>query len=150
MDHFILDSAGQSSPNVVSRERSYGVSPGRARRRPVVLGATAGVLILGLVGAGAIRGLIPTADTRKTASQSARASDAAHQSNGAVARGAAACATCGTVEAVRPVEFEKKTVHRITVRMDDGSYRAISQPLAPGIGPGEKVRIVEGAVVAGR
>jgi hypothetical protein len=151
MDHFILDSAGQSNPNRVSSREDLLDGPHVGpRSRAFVIGAIVGLLILGIVGGGAVTGLVPIADSEKKASQSAQPSDATQKSGGAPARGAAACATCGTVEAVRPVEFENKTVHRITVRMDDGSYRAISQPVAPGIGPGEKVRIVDGAVVAGR
>jgi outer membrane lipoprotein SlyB len=81
------------------------------------------------------------------------------------------CATCGTVEAVRLFEVQggdnagvavadnapagreiekqagRKTVYRVTIRMDDGSYRTISQPVAPGYGSGEKVRIIDGSVV---
>lgn len=38
----------------------------------------------------------------------------------------------------------KRLVWRVTVRMDDGSFRAISLPNAPAFGVGEKVRVVEG------
>ena len=41
----------------------------------------------------------------------------------------------------------RRIVYRVTIRMDDGSYRAISQPVAPGYGAGEKVRIIDGQVV---
>jgi hypothetical protein len=39
-------------------------------------------------------------------------------------------------------------VYRVTVRLDDGSYRTLSQPTPPSIPVGGKVRIVDGAVVA--
>jgi outer membrane lipoprotein SlyB len=120
------------------------------QRRPLLLAGMAGVVILGLVAAGAMTGLIPAASSEKGASPTAQPSDDARRQARAGTRAAGACANCGTVEAVRPVQLEKKTVHRVTVRMDDGSYRTISQPVAPGIGPGEKVQIVDGAVVAGR
>jgi outer membrane lipoprotein SlyB len=74
------------------------------------------------------------------------------------------CDTCGTVEAVRAhvvrsessasgssargVVGRQQTVHRVTIRMDDGSYRTISQPVEPGYSVGEKVRIIDGSVVA--
>jgi len=43
---------------------------------------------------------------------------------------------------------KKRYVYRITVRMDDGSVRTLSQSSPPAVGIGEKVRIVDGAVVA--
>ena len=72
------------------------------------------------------------------------------------------CATCGTVEAIRTVELRgdaaggqeldqhlsKRVAYRVTVRLDDGSYRTLSQTTTPAIGVGGKVRIVDGAVVA--
>lgn len=79
------------------------------------------------------------------------------------ATAAPSCATCGVVESVRTFEVtgpggnggaeagksepQKRIVYRVTIRMDDGSYRAISQPVAPGYGTGEKVRIIDGQVV---
>ena len=41
----------------------------------------------------------------------------------------------------------KRVVWRVTVRMTDGSYRAISLPSPPVFGVGEKVRVVEGRLV---
>jgi outer membrane lipoprotein SlyB len=38
----------------------------------------------------------------------------------------------------------KRLVWRVTVRMDDGSFRAISQASPPAFAVGEKVRVVEG------
>jgi outer membrane lipoprotein SlyB len=38
-------------------------------------------------------------------------------------------------------------VYRVTVRLDDGSYRTLSQAAPPSIVVGGKVRIVDGAVV---
>jgi outer membrane lipoprotein SlyB len=66
------------------------------------------------------------------------------------------------VEAIRTVELRadptgsqepeqhpnKRIVYRVTVRLDDGSYRTLSQAAPPSIAVGEKVRIVDGAVVA--
>jgi hypothetical protein len=72
------------------------------------------------------------------------------------------CATCGTVEAIRTIELRgdgagtreldqhlsKRLAYRVTVRLDDGSYRTLSQPTPPSIAVGGKVRIVDGALVA--
>jgi outer membrane lipoprotein SlyB len=49
-------------------------------------------------------------------------------------------------------EIEKNVKHRysyrVTVRMDDGSFRTVSQSNAPAVASGERVRIVSGAVIA--
>lgn len=44
--------------------------------------------------------------------------------------------------------MKKRTVYRVSVRMDDGSIRTLTQSTSPGFGVGEKVRIVDGQVVA--
>jgi hypothetical protein len=65
----------------------------------------------------------------------------------------ATCANCGTVETIRTVmvagaaDGTKRTVYRITVRMDDGSFRTLSQAAPPSVAVGEAVRITDGAVV---
>lgn len=41
----------------------------------------------------------------------------------------------------------QRTVYRITVRMDDGSFRTVSQSHAPGVAVGSKVRISNGSLV---
>jgi outer membrane lipoprotein SlyB len=43
---------------------------------------------------------------------------------------------------------KKRYTHRITVRMEDGSYRTVSQSNSPAVAVGEKVRVVDGAIVA--
>ena len=43
---------------------------------------------------------------------------------------------------------KKRYAYRVTVRMDDGSYRTFSQSSAPALAIGEHVRIVNGAVLA--
>jgi hypothetical protein len=82
------------------------------------------------------------------------------------------CATCGVVESVRavrsgrdangsrgadvrlvagnPTADEKRTSYRVTVRMDDGSYRTLSHAVPPAVAAGDPVRVAEGAVVARR
>jgi len=41
----------------------------------------------------------------------------------------------------------KRHVYRVTLRMDDGSFRAISLPGPPAFAVGDKVRVVEGRLV---
>ena len=41
----------------------------------------------------------------------------------------------------------KRLVYRVTVRMDDGSYRTVSQSSPPAFAVGDKVRVVEGRLV---
>jgi outer membrane lipoprotein SlyB len=89
----------------------------------------------------------------------------ARPERGATREGAPAvgsCASCGTVEAIRTIELRgdaagaqeleqhlsKRIVYRVTVRLDDGSYRTLSQTAPPSIVVGGKVRIVDGAVMA--
>ena len=43
----------------------------------------------------------------------------------------------------------KRYSYRVTVRLDDGSFRTLPQNSAPRFAVGERVRIVDGAVVAG-
>ncbi len=43
---------------------------------------------------------------------------------------------------------KKHYSYRVTVRMDDGSFRTVSQSSAPAVAVGERVRVVDGAVVA--
>lgn len=142
---------------------------------PLVIGVSVSVLVVSLVGIGAITGLIPLAKSQKPLDAKApgeESVDAAVEVTRQASRPERAaatqlCATCGTVESVRPFEVKgeaggagaaaggpevrkqvnSKTVHRVTIRMDDGSYRTISQPVAPGYGVGEKVRIIDGSVV---
>lgn len=42
----------------------------------------------------------------------------------------------------------KRYRYRVTVRMDDGSFRTLSQSTAPALAVGERVRVVDGAVIA--
>jgi hypothetical protein len=83
------------------------------------------------------------------------------------------CANCGVVDAVTKVEqagegtglgavaggayvghqvekeVRKSVRYDVRVKMDDGSYRLHSQSEAPAFGAGDRVRIVDGALVAG-
>lgn len=43
---------------------------------------------------------------------------------------------------------KKRVTYRVTVHMDDGSFRTVSQPSPPPVARGGRVRIVDGAVLA--
>ena len=45
-------------------------------------------------------------------------------------------------------QVKKHYSYRVTVRMDDGSFRTLSQSTAPAVAVGERVRVVDGTVVA--
>jgi len=57
----------------------------------------------------------------------------------------------GTVGAVSESEIatsvKKRYAYRVTVRMDDGSYRTVSLSSPPALAAGDKVRVVEGKLV---
>jgi hypothetical protein len=147
----------------------------RKRLYSVVAGAAVAVLAVIIVGIGAISGRASLTGARapqEGPESAAKQLDAARSSAPQSARAAATpvCETCGTVESVRihVVKGDRgaagsaagsagvgaigrqQTVHRVTIRMDDGSYRTISQPVEPGYGVGEKVRIIDGSVVASK
>lgn len=174
----------------------------RTRLHPMVLGAAASVMVVSLVGVGAITGLIPTASSQR-GEAGAVAKNPSEQRAPSDARPPlglprASCPTCGVVESIRTVEVKgdgtgigavaggvaggvighqfgegrgnavatvlgaaggalagneieknvkKRVAYRVTVRMDDGSYRTLSQSAPPAVAIGNKVQIVDGAVV---
>jgi hypothetical protein len=116
------------------------------RNYPVVIGAGVTVLLFSLVGAAAITGRIPGAGQHDE-----NALPALEKTAAAAAAKRAACKTCGVIAAVKAVEVNeieqpanRNTVYRVTVRMDDGSERTLSQAAAPTFGVGSRVRIVNG------
>jgi len=44
--------------------------------------------------------------------------------------------------------IKKRHVYRVTVRMEDGSYRTLSQAEPPAVGVGTRVRIQDGTLIA--
>jgi hypothetical protein len=117
------------------------------RNRPhlLIVGAVASVA---LVGVATVIALVSSRSADQPEATPASGADATPRRPGG-----ATCANCGTVEAIRTVvvagaaEGTKRTVYRITVRMDDGSFRTLSQALPPSVAVGEAVRITDGAVV---
>lgn len=83
-------------------------------------------------------------------SADAKSADAAGGASGATA-GAAASVLDTLANAVGAADTDrrlrKRNVYRVTLRMDDGSYRALSLPKPPAFSVGDKVRVVEGRLV---
>jgi hypothetical protein len=110
---------------------------GLTRNYPAVIGAGMAVLLFSLVGAGAITGVIPASNTDGGL--------ALERTAAAAAASKAACKTCGVVAAVKAVKVKSdssgvSSVYRVTVRMDDGSERTLSQA-APNFAVGARVRV---------
>lgn len=135
---------------------------------PRVVGVIATVAVVGLVGIAVLAGLKPRVGANAPQDATHAATKAIEERPSArperPAADAPLCATCGSVESVRTFEVTgarpagegasdpeqasgRRIVYRVTIRMDDGSYRTISLPVAPGYGVGEKVRIIDGSVV---
>jgi hypothetical protein len=116
------------------------------RNRPHLL--IVGVASVALAGVAAVVGFTPSRNAAQPEAVPAKGPDAAPRR-----AGSATCANCGTVEAIRTVvvangaDGSKRTVYRITVRMDDGSFRTLSQVSLPSVAVGEAVRITDGTVV---
>jgi hypothetical protein len=138
--------------------------------RPLVLGAAVSVVIVSLLGAVAISGLLSSPHSEKSEASAPKNRLAAELT---IPERESVCASCGTVEAVRVVEVrgniaptilgaaggvlagngvernvQKRVSYRVTVRMDDGSFRTVSQPTAPTVAVGDRVRIANGALAA--
>ena len=80
-----------------------------------------------------------------------RSGEAAGGGPGAAIAGGAASVLDTLSNTMRGNEAEnnvrKRHVYRVTLRMDDGSFRAISLPSPPAFAVGDKVRVVEGRIV---
>jgi outer membrane lipoprotein SlyB len=109
------------------------------RNYPVVIGAGVAVLMFSLMGAAAITGVLPASNADSSAL-------ALEKTAAAAAASKAACRTCGVIAAVKAVEVKSdsssaSSVYRVTVRMDDGSERTLSQAAAPAFAVGARVRV---------
>ncbi len=140
----------------------------RNRSHALILGVAAIVALLSLAAVIAMSGSGNARKDGEPAAKSAVEPRPAPTSDARPERGAtrdgppASCPSCGTVEAIRTLEvrgdpagsqeleqhLSRRTVYRVTVRLDDGSYRTLSQAAPPSVAVGEKVRIADGAVVA--
>jgi outer membrane lipoprotein SlyB len=119
---------------------------GWTRNYPLLMRAGAAVLFLfSLVAAAAMTGTL-----------SVRSSDQSGNTAKAVAARKSACRNCGVVVWVRTVEVDtatyrgpKQTGHSVTVRMDDGSERTLTQAAAPSFPVGARVRVNGNALERG-
>lgn len=119
---------------------------GSTRISPLVVAVAASVAIVSLVGVGALTGMLP--DKRSPVPELGPLPKIEPRP-----APPSACALCGTIESIRTVEVSddagavKRYAYRVTVRMDDGSFRAVSSSSAPAFAVGDKVRVVEGRLV---
>jgi outer membrane lipoprotein SlyB len=95
-----------------------------SRNYPLLIGAGVALVISGLVGAAAMTGVLPATESIQ-----------------------ADCANCGVIAAVRTVQVQDERasarvrMYHITVRMDDGSERTVTQVAVPAQGVGARVRL---------
>jgi outer membrane lipoprotein SlyB len=159
---------------------------------PLIAGPAVSVLIAGVIGIGAMTGLLPSGLSPKQGD--ARPADPPQNQSVPPT----SCALCGTVESIRTIEVrdeardvgtgagglsgaaagnrtdsgsgntamailgtvagaitgdeaernvKKRYAYRVTVRMDDGSFRTVSLSSPPTLVVGDKVRVVEGKLV---
>jgi hypothetical protein len=146
------------------------MSPASRPKAPLLLLAAI-VSVVSIVGAVVVTGLLAPGALRGDGAPLAQPADKAGTAAEAAAirfNDPSICPVCGVVEAVRPYEIRAtsatapgadarasadanlvpRTAYRVTVRMEDGSYRTLSQPEPPAFKAGERVRVVDGAVVA--
>ena len=134
-------------------------SHGMSRASPLFVGIALLAIILCAIGIGSVAGIIPGKMKGKPQPQSTAA--VAADSHAKVVD----CYACGTVSMIRAFELRdgmapvsaddedagaarssgKRFVYRVTVHMDDGSYRTFSQSGPPPFGVGAKVKVVNGA-----
>lgn len=125
---------------------------GQARNHPVVIAAAAAVVVFSVLGAAALDRSGHTAASRSgVAATQPQAAPAGVKFESTIEPRAAStgCGDCGVIEAIRAVEADgvkKPPDHRVTLKMDDGSVRTLSQPEAPARTVGERVRVVNGVL----
>ena len=148
---------------------------GPERVSPLLLGATLAVLLFCAVAVGSIVGVLPgslphrhypepvTVPTSRPAPAQPQATSCANCGTVLVIRTyevrdgitpATARAEPGTrpavpagVNAEAGAEPKPHNVYRVTVQMEDGSYRTISQSAAPAFSVGDRVRVMQGTLV---
>jgi len=123
---------------------------GSKRISPLVVAVAASVSIAALIGLSAYTGMLP-------------GKHAPMRDDGPLPRTESkpsqpmACALCGTIESIRSMDVlddgsgaggtAPRKAFRVTLRMDDGSFRTISLSSPPVFAVGDKVRVVEGRLV---
>ena len=131
------------------------------RNYPVVIAAGVAVLLFSLVGGAAMTGVLP----QDLAAHNPLASPLLETTAAAAAAKKGDCRACGIVTSIRAVEVRSdasagasaakppaaagQKVYRVTVRMDDGSERALSQSQAPLFPVGARVRVSGNSISRG-
>jgi outer membrane lipoprotein SlyB len=109
----------------------------------------------GQQGACALCGTIESIRTVEVLDQVGATASTADSRNGAEAGAVGASAATSVLDTLSSVvtgnaaenNVRKRLVYRVTLRMDDGSFRAISLSSPPSFAVGDKVRVVEGRLV---
>lgn len=137
-----------------------------SRRRSPTLLLAAVASVVSLLGAVALMSLFGPQTLRRDAARLLGTDDAgrAEAERAILVNDPSICPVCGVVETVRPYEIRAgtaspsggaagaeanlvpRTAYRVTVRMEDGSYRTLSLPRRPAFKAGDQVRIADGAV----
>ncbi len=119
----------------------------RTRLHPMILGAAASVMVVSLVGVGAITGLIPTASSQKSeaganASNAPGAQQAPSDEHASLGPARTSCHACGVVQ----------SIHTVEVKGDASGIGAVAGGVAGGVlgnqfgqGRGNAVATVVGA-----
>ena len=111
------------------------------RNYPVVLGGGVAFLLFSLVGGTAITGVMP----EDLALHNPLTSPLLDTTASAAAAKRSNCRSCGVIAAIRPIRIEGQAGtlagYRVTVRMDDGRERSLSQTKEPGFPIGARVRV---------
>jgi len=108
----------------------------------------------GQQGSCALCGTIESVKTVEVLDQASATAGTASSGNGAEGGAAGASTATSVLDTLSSVvtgnaaeSVRKRLVYRVTLRMDDGSFRAISLSSPPSFAVGEKVRVVEGRLV---
>ena len=146
------------------------------RASPLIAIAAVSVMILGVIGVAAVTGVLPNgtspdlSDAARTVSvapprtvtcalcgtiEAIRIVEVVDEGGGSTLAdagrdgGATILGSSGSAASGNEIAqgTRKRYAYRVTVRMDDGSYRTVSLAAPPALAVGDKVRVVEGKLV---
>jgi hypothetical protein len=124
----------------------------RAPRFSLLLIGTVAVVVLGVVLFGVDRGWLSGGREDRAVKGDIQSQSGPALSRTMPASGGGVCMVCGTVQSIG--QFPSKgdnampASFRVTVRMDDGSFRSFAQSPERQFVVGERVRVVDGSMVA--
>jgi hypothetical protein len=120
---------------------------------PAMLIAAIGVIVFSVVGIASMMGWMPGVFSGGSAATGSAGASSAGAVRPQVTL-APPCDDCGTIESIRAhrIEQDKKSAvtYQITVRMSDGTTRAVYEPTPPAHAIGERVRVSERGLVVAR